>query len=827
MQRRLLYIVLLFLFGLKSIAQTNTVAGRVLDSKTLEPIAFVNVYIPNTTTGTTTDFDGFYLLHSEEKFDSIAVSSLGYLQQTKEVDKTNYQKTNFYLAPTSFDLMEVIIRPGENPAVTLLKKVWKNRAQNSLSNVEQYSVETYTKAQTYLRPFTEKGKESKYFSKFALSTDENEKPIMPVYMGETISEDYYLRLPKREKSIIKATKTKSLIGEDAEMVSQLLQQNNKIDFYQNNIKILDKHFVSPISTAGLFYYKYYLEDSLFIDDIYCYEVRYIPKREEDLTFSGTFWINDSTFALKRITAELGKKANMNFVDRIRIQQDLKQSENGVWYASDTRIMADAVNIFINLYQVQDSFKITNNPLSFYLEQTLPLSSKENKNSFLLDKREYDEIDLLTLKHINSLNKDNSMRFLSSLVNMSVKGYWNLGKVELGPYLMLYSKNPVEGDRVRLGYKTNNSFSEKWISKGHLAYGFKDEKIKYNFQLERFISRKNWSKIGVQVSDEVERLGATDEFYHPNAFFSFASSFGGTNMLQSVKSKRLWWEGDLFKGFNQKVVFLNKSYSPLSPKYLFGYYQGGNYDKVNSEITVSEIDFISIYQPGASMIIDKNERIPVAFNKNPTFTFSYSLGIKDFLKSDFNYHKAMIGINQELLLGSVGRLQYNLKFKKVFSQLPYPLLNHFDANESFFRTANTYNLMRHGEFVSDESAELFLTFRQDGFILDKIPLIKRLKWRSVATTSLAYGAFDEAKNGFYDKENNPNGILVTELGSGEKASQFNTFNSNVPYVEVSYGIENIFSFFRIESIHRITYKDVVFNEEKPSPWGLKFSMVFRF
>jgi hypothetical protein len=334
-------------------------------------------------------------------------------------------------------------------------------------------------------------------------------------------------------------------------------------------------------------------------------------------------------------------------------------------------------------------------------------------------------------------------------------------------------------------------------------------------------------MGIQYSEDVENLGAIDEFSSNSSFLSFTSSFGGADKLNTVKVGRLWFETDLFRGFTQKIVFKNKFYSPLSPNYFFEYYYDDSKTLTKSDFTVSEISFTSIYQPKATFIVDKNERFPVSLKKSPVFTFNYTIGLMNVLNSDFDYHKASLEVKQTMLFGGLGAFSYNLNVSKCFTPLPYPLLTLFPANESFFRSERTFNLMKYSEFIADESAELFCTYRQDGFIFDKLPLIKKLHLRSVATASIAYGAFNDKRNGVYDSLTNPNGILPSLDSYGNELTSFKTLDANKPYIEVSYGIENIVSIFRIEAIHRLSYLNADVNGNKPQKFGLKISAVFRF
>lgn len=818
------------------IAQPITIKGRITDATTLEPVSYANVYFEGTAKGTISDFDGYYEIITERIKDSLSVCFIGYLSVRKPVVWDIDQTINFQLQPSPICLSEVIVVPGENPAVKILKKVWANKNLCNIDRLEAYEFESYTKTQVYLRKLfnIKSGKDTSakgLFNSFSMIAEDGTMPALPVYMSESFSDIYYVKFPEREKVVVKATSTNSLAEMETAILTQLIQKSTKYNFNNNFVKILDKNFISPVSTVGLLYYKYYLLDSLYLEGRYCYEIMVIPRRKEDLVFSGTMWINDSTFALKRISVETDKSANLNFVDRIKIQQDYESEKSGAWFPERTRILADAINIFISAYVVNTNFDSRKtHPLSFYdtelimNEDAEDINEKEWEN---IRPRELDVTDLETGTNIDSIKNIASVKILAALVNMSVKGFVNLGKIEIGPYLLVYKYNDIEGNRFRMGFRTNSAFSKTLITKGYVAYGTKDNKLKYNLQQEIFLSRKNWTKTGLQYSEDVEKLGAIDEFYSNSAFHAFASSFGGADKMNFVKVARVWLESDLFRGFTQKIVFKNKTYNPLSPDYFFEYYWDENKTQTRSNINVSEITFTTHYQPKATFIIDKNERFPVALKKAPAFTLNYTIGIKDFLNSDFQYHKASLGVKQSMHLGGLGVFSYETNLSKCFSPLPYPLLTLFTANESFFRSDRTFNLMKYGEFIADESIELFCTYRQDGFIMDKLPLIKKLQLRSVATAAIAYGSFDEKRNGVYNQITNPDGILPEFDSKGNKLTGFKMLNQDKPYVELSYGIENILKVFRIDAIHRLSYLNEDANGEKPTKFGIKISAVFRF
>ncbi len=831
-ETRIVFLTILALLASDCVcAQQTILTGRVIDANTLEPIAFANVFFPATHQGTVTDFEGRFRLETGQAGDTLKASFIGYRSAEKPVEK-GVHTIHFYLTPTMVGLDEVVVYSGENPALAVLRKVKENKPEHNTDKLDAYSFQSYVKTQVFLRRlFNQKAAAEGIFGTHGMVADTGALPALPVYLSEAISNVYYRKSPEREKVVVQAMHTKSLADIETDILTQLIQKNTRYHFYDNYVRILDKNFISPIADNGLFYYDYYLTDSLYIDTTFCYQLRVVPKRAEDLVFSGTIWVSQSDYALRRVSVEVGEKANLNFVNRIQIQQDLSPSASGAWYPSKTRIMADAINIFIRAYVANSHFESHEpHPLSFYNTelQVSDTAFKADESTWQHIRTAYpDTDDHIVTGHIESLQQMGRIRFLTGLVNMSVKGYFNLGKLELGPYLMVYNYNELEKHRFQMGMRTNSAFSKKWIANARLAYGTGDEQFKYHAQLERFLSRKSWTKLGAHYTKDVERLGAQDAFYTQSAFLSFAHAFGGSDKMNSIRTARIWFETDLFKGFTQKIIFKNKTYEPASPDYYFAYLADANKTLPKSVLRTSEITFTSIYQPKATFIIDKNERIPVSLKKAPIFTLNYHRGLAGIFDSDFEYHKASLGIRHTIMLGGMGLLTYDLNLAKSFTPLPYPLLIMFPANESVFRTEKSFNLMRYGEFIADESLTLFLTFRQEGFLLDKIPLIKRLQLRSVATLGLAYGYFDHGKNGIYDSGENPGGILSAVDAAGHPITMFNTLESQLPYVEVSYGIENIFRLIRLDAFHRLTYLEADESGQKPKRFGLKISAVFRF
>ena len=816
------------------ISGQTRVNGRVTDAQTFEPIAFADIIFKGTTIGVITDFNGSYSLSGKTNSDSIVISFIGYETLTLSIKHDTTQTINILLHPALFALKEVKITPGENPAHIILRKFWKNRDLNSIESLSSYQYENYSRSIVFLRKFSNKPDSlriikflSKEFDKYSIKTGDENLPALPSYVTESLSDNFFLRSPKRKYSYIKATNSNGMAFENTDMVAQLVSKQEDFYFPDNTIPIINKSFISPLSRFGLLYYKYYLTDSLLLDNKYfCYEISFKPKREEDPVFNGTIWINDTTFALKRIAVTITEKAELNFIKRLKIQQDYEPFGPGAWFPVRTRFMADAANIFVVNYS-QKSRIVLNQPLDpgFYgSELKIAYNSHDHDLAYWQSSRKnsLDRLDSLALQRVDSLKKNNKIRISAKLVEASIKGYYNTGKFEAGPWLLLYNHNSVEGSRFRLGGRTNVAFSTKWIIEGYLAYGIRDNRLKGSLQTEYFLNKEHWSKIGLQYRNDIENVGALDEFNSPGTFLTFATSFGGSDKMDKTQILRAWIESDLLKGMTGKLVFTLKTFEPVSPDYYFAWYSDAARTAKSLNYTNGEIALILRYQPKATYVIDGVRRFPVNFNKYPVFSFEYYRGLPGFMNGEFRYDKIVADIYHNFNIGGLGTIEYDLSFTKVFGQLPYPLLITLAGNQSIFRTSRTYNLMNYGEFVLDQALEMGMTYHMNGLIMNKIPLLKKLRLRTVIGAHAAFGSFNNKLNGFYDPVINPTAILPDSI-NGNALTRFNTLSYNRPYIELSYGIENIFRFLRIDLIQRLTWL------ENPDihRFGVKASGVFRF
>lgn len=807
----------------------TVVKGRITDAVTFEPVVFANVVFKGTVIGAKTGFDGTFLLTGVTQSDSIVISFIGYETITRSIIKGASQNAEIMLHPATYSLNEVMVKPGENPAHKILRKVWENRDSNKIQKNNSYQYDNYSRLTVFFRKFraeaNKKGLYKKEFQEYGIKTGEDESSAIPAFINETFSTTYFLKTPERTFTEINAINTSGISFDKTDLVSQLFLKQENIDLSGNNVLIADKNFITPLSRSGLMYYKYYLVDSMFIDNYFSYEIRIVPKREEDPVFSGTMWINDTTFALKRISVEISDKAEINFLERIKIQQDYDRCNTGSWLPVRTRFMADAVNIFFTNFSEKSNISINKyfDPGFYSSEIKIDPEKTHASSEFWSSKRTstLDHTDSLAIIGIDSLRENRKVRTSAKLVEASIRSFYDFGKIEAGPLVMIYNYNPVEGNRFRIGGRTNTDFSRILYLEGYLAYGTHDNNYKGSAQAEVFLSKKTWTKLGFQYRDDLEKTGSADQFYSGDSFMSFASSFGGWDKINSSVVKRAWFETDLAKSLSGKIYYSQKTFDPVSPDLIFAWLTNPLQNESQKSYISSELGLTLRYQPRAVYIIDGLRRFPVNFNKFPAINFSYSRGIKGFAGSNFDFDKIGGGISNDFSMGGLGRFVFDFKYSKVIGSLPYPLLINPSGNESIFYSGHMYNLMNYGEFVADEAFELFMDYHMDGLIMNRIPIIKKLHLRTVLSAHLFSGSCDKA-NGFYDSINNPEGILPVSF-NGTLLTSFIPAAFNKPYAELSYGIENIFNFMRIDLVQRLTWLD----NPDARRFGVKISGDFRF
>jgi hypothetical protein len=811
-------------------AQETIVQGKVTDAASGDPIPFANVVFKGTSIGATTDFDGNFLIKTQNPTDTVIASYIGYKSRSKVVKRGVQQIINFQLAEDVTNLQEVIVKAGENPAFEILRKVVRNKNNNDKRKLIAYEYDTYTKIEIDVDNLSEKFRERKMVKRITQVLDsveriagEDGKPILPLFITESVSKVYYRDNPSLKKEHILKTKISGVGVEDGTTVTQMIGSSfQEYNFYQNWLNILGKEFVSPIADGWRIYYDYDLTDSLYIGADYCYRLDFFPRSPQDLAFNGTIWITRADFALKQIDATMGKQANLNFIDKIRIQQELAKTDLGAWVPVKNRVLIDVEQVgksnpgMLAKFYTSNKNIVTNKPRdpAFY-ERSIELAEdarlEEDKNWDSLRHEPLSETERNVYKMIDTLRNIPIVKTYTDIIKVLVDGYYNLGKVEVGPYLSLVTWNNIEGIRIQGGFKTNYQFSKKWIFQGQLAYGFDDERVKYLASVQRILSRQRWTTFSIRARRDLSRLGVDDESLADNPIFLAATRWGFFRRGYYSDEYRIAFQREIFKGYSQKISVRHWTFEPT---YEFGYFNppvevtSPVYDRFQA----TEVSIESRYARDEVFLQDDNDRISLGTNKWPVLTFKYTHGFSGILGSDFEYDKVKFNMTKRIKTGPLGVGYVTLSGEYVFSPVPYPLLNLHLGNQSPVYSSITYNLMNFGEFVSDRYAAIQYRQYLEGFLLNRIPLLNKLKWRLLATSNVIVGGM---------RQSNRN--LISQLSpSGAEALPAGYFKNSKPYIELGYGVENIFKFLRVDFIHRVSYLE----NKDARKFGILFSAQFQ-
>jgi hypothetical protein len=809
-------VIILFFIGFvvfRGLAQETIIKGRITDATNGEGIPLAVVLFKGSKVATSTDFDGNYSLKfSGFPSDSLTANYFGYKTLTKPVRKEPIQTLNFSLVPESVEQMEVVITNKEDPAYAIIRKAVANKEANDSRKLEAYQYEMYRKIEIDLDNISDKMKNKWYMRKVAKVLDsvmrvegEDGKMLIPMYISETIGDYYYRSNPKMTREVIRANKVTGIGISDNSILSQIINASfYDYNFYQNRIAILNRDFVSPLSDGAEIYYRYILEDSSYLGEHWCYKIDISPKRKEDLAFEGKIWITDSLWAIKQVNLSIGKEANLNFVDGMKIHQEMQPSKQGPWLPMKSRLLIDigqigdsAAGMLLKFY-ISNKDMVENNPrpLEFYREKMTVADTAQAHDAHFWAEHRHDSLTVAE-KHvfqmIDSVKKVPIVRTYIEVIDLLVNGYYDIGKVDIGPLLYTYAYNNVEGNRFNIGLRSNNKLHKNWLLSARVAYGTLDNQWKYQGSVEHIFRRKSWSLIGFEYYHDIDQVALNGDNKFENNLFGAFVKFGKLYRRRPYFNtySQLYVQSDLFRGFTQRISLKHSEFDPLYP---FAYYsQQGD---VNSEIyhsyQTTEIISESRYAKNATMIKNGNHRTTFGTSRLPVFTFRYTLGINKLWGSDFYYNKFYFNVTQLKNTGFFGRFKYSLNLGWTPNYVPYPLLENHLGNHTAILNYNSFNMMNFFEFTSDKYASLHVEQHFDGLFFNRVPFLKRLKWREVVCGQVLFGT---VSNGNYS-------LIPTGYPS------FTRLNLNQPYAEVSYGIENIFRLVRIDFLHRLTYLDNV-------------------
>lgn len=814
--------LLVLLFSLlPSYAQTVTISGKITDKQTEEAIPFANVYIKSTGIGITTDELGTFKIGLPQGADSITASSLGYKPLTRKLNG-NAQVVDFALEREDYNLGEVIITPGINPAITMMKKVVANKPAYNKNRLDSYGYEVYNKVEIDFDEITEKFENRKLFKPFKfifnnIDSTSEEKPFLPLFLSESVSDFYYRKTPVDRREIIKASKVS---GVNNVSISQFLGNLYlELDLNEDWIYLLQREFVSPVSQIGLATaYRYYIVDSGYLDNKWCYKIQFMPKRKGELTFEGDMWIADTAFALKQISMKMSKGADVNFVRRVSIYSEFEQLQDSVWMLKKEKLVVNAI-------KPKEGPGLIGRKTSSY--KNFVINAEKNTVDSLFKKEKSDivvtdsannrgEEYWHTIRHDTlTQNEQNIYHLIDTIKNLPVvksyitlvqtiyTGYVDVGPLSIGNLFSFISNNQVEGWRFKFGLATSNKFSRCVMLGGYAAYGLKDKKIKYGGELLWLIKKTPRESIAASYRSDLSTISNYNTF---NGNTGLLTNFGIRRVeegmyipikIVSIKELKASYYKEFEMGYSFKVGFVNRQLNPLGD-FLFKYHtQNGDArpNRTVSSVTTSEFVIQHRMAWQEKFISGEFNRVSLG-SCYPILTLQYALGAKKVMKGDFTYHRLLFNVSDEQALGPLGKLWWNIEVGKTWGTLPFLLLSMPDVNESYVYNWNGFNTIRDYQFVADRYVKLILDHHLGGLLFNRIPGVRKLKLREVWSYRLWWGDLSSA---------NRNANAYNMKGNNAGTVQLQTANK-MPLMEISVGIENILHIIRVDVFWKLTHKD---------------------
>lgn len=833
-------------------SQNILIKGVVTDSITGEPLPAVSLILKGTTIGGSTDYDGNFSISTPSKVRTLKVSYLGYTE--KEVLLTPGKTGNLAirLAPTSISLSEVVVKPGkeryskkDNPAVAFVKNAIERRDMNDPRNHDFFRYDQYETIMFAMNDYKPKPRKDGKVGKFDflsefVDTLELGKSILPVSEREKLLSVYYRKDPKIERRVVKATKANGvdeIMSPDG--IQKLLEEVfQEVDIFQNDIPLFLNRFVSPLSTLGTTFYKYYLLDTLDVAGQKCVDLGFAPFTPESFGFTGHLYITlDSTYFVQGVKLNVPKKINLNFVGGMTIEQTFDRAPDGTRIITKDDINVDfkasenSKGLFarrLNIYS-NHAFEAPDDPKVFEESApvVIPVEAYKRTDEFWAENRppEAGARDKSKVEKLMTRLRSVPIFYVTEkVVSILTSGYIgtnkdpNKSKFEFGPANTLFSPNAIEGLRFRVGGTTTKAFSKRLFLDGYAAYGTKDRKFKYSGLVEySFIDKKEYRvdfpvhSLRFEYMYDVNQLGQHYMYTNKDNIFLAIKRQKDTRATYLRKAELTYYR-EHYNGWAYGAVLRN--FKEFSTGYAV-------FDQIGADQSITSLDAYRMtelelklrFAPNEKFYQTRDFRYPISLDA-PVFTLNHTIALKNVLGSSYDYQMTEFGIRKRFWFSAYGYIDILAKAGKVWSKVPYPLLILPNANLSYTIQPESYTNMNAMEFINDEYASWDLTYYMNGLLLNRVPLIKKLKWREVLTFRGMFGNLTDKNNPYVTDRNE--GLFLFPEGSY-------VMDKSVPYMEVGVGIENIFKFIRLDYTWRLTYKDHPGIQDK----GVRFMMRMTF
>lgn len=848
--------LLFLLLGCCISVSAQNIQGVVTDSLTNEPIPYLSVFYEGKGVGSITDNDGNYKVETRKGWNKLTFSAVGYVTKVVNIIPGVTKNLNVRMRPDDIMLDEVVVKPKRekysrknNPAVELMKKVIAHKKNNKLSENDYYQYNKYQKITMSLNDVTPEMLEKGMYKKMPFLKDqielceETNKFILSISVDETASQKIYRKHPKSEKTIIKGMSSTGVneLFATGDMLSTVLKDVfTDVNIYDNDIRLLQYPFISPISSSdAISFYKFYIMDTTFVDKDKCFHLTFVPNNSQDFGFTGHLYVlADSSYTVKKCTMNLPKKSGVNFVDNMDIIQEFEQLPNGEWV-----LKTDDMIVEMTLMKIMQGFQIRRTTrYSDYAFDELPQQLFKRKGAEIKEAdammrgddfwNQYRPVPLTQTESsmdmlVKRLEQMPGFKYVIFVLKAFIENFVETGtkehpsKVDIGPVNTMISNNYIDGLRLRMSAQTTANLNPHLFFKGYYAYGFKDHRSKYMGEVEYSFNKKEYlprefPKNSITFSYQYDVMSPTDKFLKTdkdNVFVSFKTST--VDQMSYVRNIALKYENETQFGLKTTVEVKHSTDEPTGG---LAYITNDDQKTLVPEIQTMEASLAFRYAPGETFVNTKQRRIPVSFDA-PVFTLSHTAGFKGVLGGEYNYNLTEIGLYKRFWFSSWGKIDMFVKGGAQWNKVPFPLLIMPAANLSYILQRETFNLINNMEFLNDRYASLDVSWDLNGKIFNRIPLLKKLKWREAIGFKMLYGHLTDKNNPMKHPGDSELFLFPTRDG---RPTSF-VMDPKTPYMECSVGIHNIFKILHIDYVRRLNYLD----HPDANKWGVRFMVMMTF
>lgn len=848
--------LLFLLLGCCISVSAQNIQGVVTDSLTNEPIPYLSVFYEGKGVGSITDNDGNYKVETRKGWNKLTFSAVGYVTKVVNIIPGVTKNLNVRMRPDDIMLDEVVVKPKRekysrknNPAVELMKKVIAHKKNNKLSENDYYQYNKYQKITMSLNDVTPEMLEKGMYKKMPFLKDqielceETNKFILPISVDETASQKIYRKHPKSEKTIIKGMSSTGVneLFATGDMLSTVLKDVfTDVNIYDNDIRLLQYPFISPISSSdAISFYKFYIMDTTFVDKDKCFHLTFVPNNSQDFGFTGHLYVlADSSYTVKKCTMNLPKKSGVNFVDNMDIIQEFEQLPNGEWV-----LKTDDMIVEMTLMKIMQGFQIRRTTrYSDYAFDELPQQLFKRKGAEIKEAdammrgddfwNQYRPVPLTQTESsmdmlVKRLEQMPGFKYVIFVLKAFIENFVETGtkehpsKVDIGPVNTMISNNYIDGLRLRMSAQTTANLNPHLFFKGYYAYGFKDHRSKYMGEVEYSFNKKEYlprefPKNSITFSYQYDVMSPTDKFLKTdkdNVFVSFKTST--VDQMSYVRNIALKYENETQFGLKTTVEVKHSTDEPTGG---LAYITNDDQKTLVPEIQTMEASLAFRYAPGETFVNTKQRRIPVSFDA-PVFTLSHTAGFKGVLGGEYNYNLTEIGLYKRFWFSSWGKIDMFVKGGAQWNKVPFPLLIMPAANLSYILQREIFNLINNMEFLNDRYASLDVSWDLNGKIFNRIPLLKKLKWREAIGFKMLYGHLTDKNNPMKHPGDSELFLFPTRDG---RPTSF-VMDPKTPYMECSVGIHNIFKILHIDYVRRLNYLD----HPDANKWGVRFMVMMTF